>query len=195
MREAAGADLDAVCAVLEDAFGRPDEARLFRALREGDDLALALVADGALPDEVGRTAGLVEAAGDAGLLASERESGTPVAADGAGSRLLGVAILSHLVAPKGCIGLGPLAVAGDCRDRGIGKALIAGCVEHARRARHGAIFVLGRPPWYTRHGFSVEAARPFRSEYPADYMMALELKPGALDGGGALIYPPVFAAL
>ena len=110
-----------------------------------------------------------------------------------------VAVLSHLVAPADCLTLGPLAVAGDRRDRGLGKALIGESIAWGRRAGHGAIFVLGQPAYYTRFGFSVEAARPFASPYSADYMMALELRPGALAAalaaGGELRYPPAFAAL
>ena len=124
---------------------------------------------------------------------------TPAAGDAAGAGddapLAGVAVLSHLLSPENSVGLGPLAVDPEHSDRGIGKALIGECVERARRAGYGAIFVLGQPPYYTRLGFSVEAARPFRSEYPADYLMALELAPGALEGGGELRYAPAFAGL
>jgi putative acetyltransferase len=170
IRQAAGEDVDAVARLLEDAFCRPDEARLFRRLWGSGDLAAALVA-----------------ANDEGE-----------AARGSGE-IVGVAVLSRLPAPPGCVALGPLAVRRDRRDRGVGKALIGESIGRARRAGHGAIFVLGQPPYYGRFGFSVEAARPFASPYPADYMMALELRPGvladALARGGELRYPPAFAAL
>ncbi len=79
--------------------------------------------------------------------------------------------------------------------------------------------MLGQPPYYERFGFSVEAARPFASPYPAEFMMALELRPDGLAealaeggagkgagggagkgtgggaGGGELRYPAAFAAL
>lgn len=162
IRPATGDDLDAVSALLGDAFGRPDEARLVRALWSGDDLAVALV----------------------------NEAGGGIAA---------AAVLSHLSAPRGSLGLGPLAVAHDMRDQGLGKALIGATVGWARREGRAAVFVLGQPPYYRRFGFSVEAARPFTSPYPADYMMALELRPGALAEalaeGGEIRYPPAFAAL
>lgn len=158
IRPATGDDLDAVAALLEDAFGRPDEARLVRALWAGDDLAVTLI--------------------------SVAESG-----------IAAVAVLSHLSAPRGALGLGPLAVARLMRDQGLGKALIGASVDWARREGHAAVFVLGQPAYYTRFGFSVEAARPFTSPYPADYMMVLELRPGALAGGGEIRYPPAFAAL
>jgi putative acetyltransferase len=162
IRPATEDDLDAVSALLEDAFGRPDEARLVRALWPGDDLAVALV--------------------------NVAEGG-----------IAAVAVLSHLLAPRGALGLGPLAVARDMRDQGLGKALIGTAVDWARHEGHAAIFVLGQPAYYRRFGFSVEAARPFSSPYPADYMMALELRPGALAEalaeGGEIRYPPAFAAL
>jgi putative acetyltransferase len=157
-RAATGDDVEAIAALLDAAFGRPDEARLFRALWGSEELAEALV------NEVG-------------------------------DQIAAVAVLSHLLAPADCLALGPLAVARDQRDRGLGKALIGESIAWGRRAGHGAIFVLGQPPYYERFGFSVAAARPFASPYPADYMMALELRPGALAGGGELRYPPAFAAL
>jgi putative acetyltransferase len=114
---------------------------------------------------------------------------------GADDAIDGVAVLSHLIAPKGSLALGPIAVAPDRRNRGIGKALIGESVGWARAAGHAAIFVLGDPPHYERFGFSVEAARPFASPYPADYMMLLELRPGGLPRSGKLLYPAAFAAL
>lgn len=162
IRPATDDDLDAIAAILEGAFCRPDEARLVHELWDSDDLAVALV------NEVN-------------------------------GEVVGVAVLSHLSRPEGSLGLGPLAVARDHRHQGFGKALIGESVDWARRAGCAAIFVLGQPEYYTRLGFSIEAARPFKSPYPAEFMMALELKPGALDealsGSGEIRYPPAFAAL
>jgi putative acetyltransferase len=172
VRPAEEGDLEPACEVLQAAFGRPDEARLVRELWASDDLAVMLVAAGAPPER-----------------ASEAGAGK---ADGA---VTGVAVLSHLAGPAGCLALGPIAVGRDLRDRGIGKALIGESVAWARRAGHAAIFVLGQPPYYERFGFSVEAAAPFKSPYPSEFMLALELGPGALAGGGELRYPPAFAAL
>lgn len=200
VREAREEDVEGACAVLESAFGRPHEARLFRALREGDDLAVALVAVGPVADEVepGVLAGAATPPGmqmdpDERLPAAETVASR--AAEKAEGPVVGVAVLAHLVSPRGSVGLGPLAVSPDCSDRGIGKALIAASVERARSDGHHAIFVLGQPVYYTRFGFSVEAARPFTSPYPADFLMALELEEGALEGGGELRYPPAYAGL
>jgi putative acetyltransferase len=172
IRPAGLSDLDATCSVLEAAFCRPDEARLVRELWSSDDLAVALVA-------AGRAAERANGAGD--------ENG--------GGAVTGVAVLSHLAAPADCLALGPLAVRRDLRDRGIGKELIRASIAWAGRAGHAAIFVLGQPPYYERFGFSVDAAAPFASPYPSEFMLALELRPGALAGGGELRYPPAFAAL
>lgn len=162
VRHAHDDDLDAVTAILKDAFGRPDEARLVQAIWGSDELAVALV--------------------------NETEHG-----------VVAVAVLSHLLAPKQALALGPIAVARDRRDLGFGKALIREGIGWARRAGHAAIFVLGRPPYYRRFGFSVEAARPFVSPYPPEFMMALELRDGALARalahGSEIRYPPAFAAL
>lgn len=216
IREAEERDVEAVCALLEKAFRRPNEARLFRLLQDGDDLAATLVAAGPPSDVVRAARALgVAAGGAAGTVSppppsSGRDDAATTGAAGAGDTpsagedgedgpadapVTGVAVLSHLVSPAGCVGLGPLAVAPEHSDRGIGKALIGACIDRAQRAGWGAIFVLGRPPYYERFGFSVEAARPFRSAYPAEFLMALELQPGALDGGGTLRYPPAFAGL
>jgi putative acetyltransferase len=200
VREADESDVEAACAVLEAAFGRPQEAQLFRALRESDGLAAALVAVG--PVEDGNEPGVLAGAPTPpGLLldrpdppARPREAATG-RADEAGRRVVGVAVLAHLLSPKGAVGLGPLAVSRDCRDRGVGKALIGACVHRARHDGRRAIFVLGEPLYYARFGFSVEAAGPFRSEYPAEFLMALELEDGALGEGGELRYPPAYAGL
>ena len=163
VRTAGKHDAEAISNLLEAAFGRPDEARLFRVLPGDEDLATALVAEN----------------GDGGLA--------------------GVAVLSHLRTPQGCLALGPLAVARELHGQGVGKELIGAGIDWARRAGHAGIFVLGRPEYYARFGFSVGAAAPFESPYPADFMMALELRPGALGEalaeGGELRYPPAFAAL
>ncbi len=119
--------------------------------------------------------------------------------NGADDEVAAVAVLSHLAAPEGSLALGPIAVAADRRDQGLGKALIGASVAWGRRAGHAAIFVLGEPLYYRRFDFSVEAARPFVSPYPPEFMMARELRPGALAealaDGGEIRYPPAFAAL
>ena len=153
-----------------------------------DGISALLEAAFCRPDEARLVAALWASDELAVALVSEADDG-----------LAGVAVLSHLTAPEGSLGLGPLAVARELHGRGTGKALVGACVDWARRAGHGAIFVLGKPQHYERFGFSVEAARPFASPYPAEFMMALELEHGALAralaDGGEIRYPPPFAAL
>lgn len=193
IRAAEADEAGAICELLEDAFGRPDEARLFRELSGGDELAVALVATG--------TDGSEEDVIQGGTEGDDHPDGED-GADGDGA-IRGVAVLSRLTKPKGCLALGPLAVDREHSNRGIGKALIAESIDRAGRDGADAVFVLGQPPYYERFGFSVEAARPFASPYPAEFMMALELRPGALaealaeagTGRGELRYPPAFATL
>jgi predicted N-acetyltransferase YhbS len=80
--------------------------------------------------------------------------------------------------------LGPVAVAADCRNRGIGAALILRCLREARRRGHGAVILVGDPPYYGRFGFTAEKTAALRLPGPFERrrLLALELAPGALDG-------------
>jgi putative acetyltransferase len=109
--------------------------------------------------------------------------------------LAGAAMLSHLVAPEDCLGLGPIAVAESARHRGVGGALIGACVDWAVENDRNGIFVLGRPRYYTRFGFTVERAAGFEHPWPDEFMLAREIGEDRLPDGGALQYPPAFAAL
>ena len=51
--------------------------------------------------------------------------------------------------------LGPLAVDPDCRNRGIGAALMRRALRDARRG-HKAVLLVGDAPYYGRFGFSAE---------------------------------------
>lgn len=155
VRRARAEDLDAVQALLDTAFHRPDEGRLMRSLFDSRDHAQTLVAGH--------------------------------------ETLAGVAVLSHLRAPHNCLALGPIAVAHEHRNQHVGQSLIAEAIDWARGAEATGIFVLGRPRFYTRFGFSVAAAAPFDSDYPAEFLLALALSP--LPEGGPLRYAPAFAAL
>ena len=58
------------------------------------------------------------------------------------------------------------------------------------------VFVLGEPAYYTRFGFSAEAAAPFASPYAGPYFMALWLRPPpAAPASGSAAYAPAFGAL
>jgi predicted N-acetyltransferase YhbS len=85
--------------------------------------------------------------------------------------------------------LGPVAVASDCRGRGIGAALVEHAVAEARRLGHRAVILVGDAPYYGRFGFSAEktGALWMPGPYERHRLLALELAPGALDGAQGAI--------
>ena len=107
-----------------------------------------------------------------------------IAADG--RRVIGTARLWHVACGAGqpALLLGPVAVAADCRGRGIGAALVRRAVAEARKRGHGAVMLVGDAPYYGRFGFS--AAKTGALWLPGPFerhrLLALELAPGALDG-------------
>jgi predicted N-acetyltransferase YhbS len=85
--------------------------------------------------------------------------------------------------------LGPLAVAGDWRGRGVGKALIGKALREARRRGHHAIVLVGDAAYYGRFGFTAErtAALAMPGAYDQHRLLALSFTPGALDGARGVI--------
>jgi predicted N-acetyltransferase YhbS len=85
--------------------------------------------------------------------------------------------------------LGPVAVAADCRNRGIGSALVRHVIEAARRLGHRAVILVGDAPYYSRFGFTAE--KSVRLKLPGPFerhrLLALELVHGALDGARGLV--------
>lgn len=75
------------------------------------------------------------------------------------------------------LGLGPIGVLPGFQGGGIGAALIEGALGIARATGEEIVFLLGEPDYYTRFGFSAEAAAPFASPYAGPYFMALPLRP------------------
>ncbi len=72
---------------------------------------------------------------------------------------------------------------------GIGAALVRKAIREARKAGHGAIVLVGDPPYYGRFGFTAEKTASLRLPGPFERrrLLALELVPGALDGAGGMI--------
>jgi predicted N-acetyltransferase YhbS len=103
-----------------------------------------------------------------------------------GRRLVGTARLWHVACASGhaALLLGPVAVAADRRNRGIGGALVRRAVAEARRLGHGAVILVGDAPYYGRFGFSAEKTGRLRLPGPFERhrLLALELEPGALAG-------------
>ncbi len=90
--------------------------------------------------------------------------------------------------------LAPLAVHPDFQRRGIGGALIHMSIPMLAHSGFEAIVVLGHPDYYTRFGFSPDAASSLRHPFPpGPHFMALELDPGVLENfPGQVRYPPPF---
>ncbi len=108
-----------------------------------------------------------------------------------GKRVVGTARLWHVACKSGtpALLLGPVAVAADCRSRGIGAALVGRALRDARRRGHGAIILVGDAPYYGRFGFSGEKTLALRLPGPfeRERLLAIELKSGAFDGAHGLI--------
>jgi predicted N-acetyltransferase YhbS len=112
-----------------------------------------------------------------------------IAADG--KRVVGTAQLWNIACGSGqpALLLGPVAVAADCRNCGIGAALVRRAVAEARRRGHRAVILVGDAPYYGRFGFAAEKAAALKlpGPYERHRLLALELVTDALAGAGGLI--------
>ena len=153
------------------------------------------------PDVAAREALLDEAFGDLRWRKSSqrlRDGRLPaeglafVATDG--KRVIGTARLWNIVCGTGqtALLLGPVAVASDCRNRGIGATLVTHALTAARRRGHRAVVLVGDAPYYSRFGFSAEATAALRMPGPFERhrLLAVELIPGALKGARGLLRKP-----
>lgn len=106
-------------------------------------------------------------------------------------RLVGTVRLWHVAAGpfRPALLLGPLAVDPACRCRGIGAALMRRALSEAARLGHPAVLLVGDAPYYGRFGFSAgktgDLSMP--GAYARDGLLALELRPGWLDGASGMI--------
>jgi predicted N-acetyltransferase YhbS len=108
-----------------------------------------------------------------------------------GRHLIGTARLWNVACGSGqpALMLGPVAVAADCRNRGIGAALVHLALREARRLGHGAVILVGDAPYYSRFGFAGEKAAGVKLPGPFERhrLLALELIPAALAGANGLL--------
>lgn len=114
-----------------------------------------------------------------------------------GHLLLSKAMLERDGERKAVLILGPMSVVPSQSHRGIGAALMQAAVNRARDMRYTAIVIAGRPDYYQRFGFKPGGEFEVNTNLPVpeDAVTAMELVPGALEGGGQVIYPPVFEAI
>jgi putative acetyltransferase len=97
--------------------------------------------------------------------------------------------------PVRALALAPMSVQPGGQRQGIGSALVRDALGRAHQQGWQAVIVLGHPGFYPRFGFSAALARPLVSPFSGDAFMALELMPGALQGGaGRIVYPSAFGA-
>jgi predicted N-acetyltransferase YhbS len=108
-----------------------------------------------------------------------------------GRRLVGTVRLWDVAAGPGrqALLLGPLAIARDFRNRGIGGELMRHALGEARRRGRAAVLLVGDAPYYGRFGFSAEHTRALwlPGPYERERLLAHEIVPGALDGARGLI--------
>jgi predicted N-acetyltransferase YhbS len=85
--------------------------------------------------------------------------------------------------------LGPVAVACDAQERGIGAKLVRRVLREARRLGHDAVVLVGDAAYYGRFGFSTAKTGALRLPGPFELhrLLGIELKRGALDGVRGLI--------
>jgi len=85
--------------------------------------------------------------------------------------------------------LGPLAVDASRRSLGVGAALMEHALKAAKARGHSAVILRGDPAYYARFGFSVdktgELALP--GPFERERLLAVELRPGALDAASGMI--------
>jgi len=110
-----------------------------------------------------------------------------------GKRVIGTARLWNIACGNGeaALLLGPVAVAEDCRSRGLGGALVRRAIQTTRKLGYAAIVLVGDPEYYNRFGFSAEKTGALWMPGPFERhrLLGRELKKGALDSARGMIAP------
>jgi predicted N-acetyltransferase YhbS len=85
--------------------------------------------------------------------------------------------------------LGPIAVACERQNRGVGAALMRHSLQAAEGRGHAAVLLVGDAPYYERFGFSAEqtGALWLPGPYERDRLLGCELVPGSLAGARGLV--------
>ena len=109
-------------------------------------------------------------------------------------RIVGTVRLWEVSAGPTCAALllGPLAVHPDCRQRGIGAALMRRALDEAGRRGHQAVLLVGDAAYYGRFGFTAErtGALWLPGLDAPHRLLGRELSLGALDGASGVIRAP-----
>lgn len=83
----------------------------------------------------------------------------------------------------------PLSVLIEYRKMGIGSALMKEGFRIAERMDYTTAFLLGDPDYYRRFGYKLTQLYGIHHEiFPAEYLMAKEIVPGALEGITGVIH-------
>lgn len=165
IRAESATDGQAITEIIEQAFGRSDEGRLVRNLRElpGFDPALSLIAV---------------------------DNGKPV-----GHLLLTPVQIIEDDAAHNSLALAPVSVIPARQGESIGSRLIRESMLAAKGTGHTSIIVLGHAEYYPRFGFRRASDWNIRPPFdvPDEAFMALELVSGALSNvSGVVHYPAPF---
>lgn len=88
--------------------------------------------------------------------------------------------------------LGPLAVAGDRRGVGIGRALMTNGIDRARAMGYALVILVGDEPYYGRVGFRKVPENQLILPGPVDpdRLLFLELEKGVMQTARGLVLPP-----
>lgn len=93
------------------------------------------------------------------------------------------------------LALAPMAVLPSLQQSGIGSQLVRTGLQRATELGYSSVIVLGHPRYYPKFGFAPASRWGITTAYevPDEAFMAIELKPGALEGrAGAVVYPDAF---
>ncbi|MFD2175503.1 GNAT family N-acetyltransferase [Rhodobacter lacus] len=111
-----------------------------------------------------------------------------------GTVTLGHIAFSPVIAPFPAWALAPLAVRAPVRSQGIGAALTRAGLALAQKCGIQAVFVLGDPAYFSRFGFSAEAAQGYQSPYAGAHFQMINLA-GSYLPKGPIRHAPAFDAL
>jgi predicted N-acetyltransferase YhbS len=110
-----------------------------------------------------------------------------------GATLVGTLRFWHIRAGEAhrALLLGPLAVAPERRNEGIGSKLMLAGLARAYDLGHTAVLLVGDEPYYRRFGFNAEWTRELTlpGPYERNRLLGMELFHGGLTGAAGMVIP------